>query len=188
MATTDTKSKHAPRSPAPIDVEVGARIRRMRTMHPKGKMSQERLGDLVGVTFQQIQKYEKGTNRIGISRLVSIADALEVDASQIVEGLSEHGSRPSTMAEMFHNTNQAYAMSEALSKLTVKVQNTLVEHARALASEHDSLTVVIEDAPVSIGYHHIEPVERHTKNIKGLTVAEHNKMTRAAKRRVKALG
>ncbi|GAA5112383.1 hypothetical protein GCM10023261_16880 [Bartonella jaculi] len=60
------------------DISVGKKIRLRREML---KISQKQLGDLLGVTFQQIQKYEKATNRIGAGRLQEIADILEVDIS-----------------------------------------------------------------------------------------------------------
>jgi DNA-binding XRE family transcriptional regulator len=53
------------KKPNPIDIHVGSRIRLRRTMLG---MSQEKLGEALGITFQQIQKYEKGTNRVGASR------------------------------------------------------------------------------------------------------------------------
>ena len=59
-------NKHAPRSPNPIDVHGGTRVRLRRQVM---KMSQEKLGDQLGVTFQQVQKYERGANRVGASRL-----------------------------------------------------------------------------------------------------------------------
>jgi transcriptional regulator with XRE-family HTH domain len=61
--------------PDPVDLFVGTRIRLRRTLLG---MSQERLADALGVTFQQIQKYERGTNRVSASRLSQIARALEV--------------------------------------------------------------------------------------------------------------
>lgn len=61
--------------PNPIDAYVGSRVRMRRLMLG---MSQERLADQIGVTFQQVQKYEKGTNRIGASRLQAIASVLAV--------------------------------------------------------------------------------------------------------------
>ncbi|MCQ1838560.1 helix-turn-helix domain-containing protein [Neorhizobium galegae] len=61
------------KKPNPIDVHVGSRIRLRRAML---KMSQERLADGLGITFQQVQKYEKGTNRVGASRLQMIATIL----------------------------------------------------------------------------------------------------------------
>ncbi|NQW09271.1 MAG: helix-turn-helix transcriptional regulator [Alphaproteobacteria bacterium] len=62
-------------NPNPIDVHVGARVRLRRTLLG---MSQERLGDALGLTFQQVQKYERGANRIGASRLYDLAKALQV--------------------------------------------------------------------------------------------------------------
>lgn len=62
-------------APHPTDIQVGRRLREQRTL--KG-MSQERLGRLIGVTYQQVQKYERGTNRIGSSRLDDIARILGV--------------------------------------------------------------------------------------------------------------
>jgi transcriptional regulator with XRE-family HTH domain len=61
--------------PNPIDAYVGSRVRMRRLMLG---MSQERLAEQIGVTFQQVQKYEKGTNRIGASRLQAIAGVLAV--------------------------------------------------------------------------------------------------------------
>ena len=63
------------KKPNPIDIHVGSRIRLRRTMLG---MSQEKLGESLGITFQQIQKYEKGTNRVSASRLQNVADALHV--------------------------------------------------------------------------------------------------------------
>jgi len=66
----------------PIDVHVGSRVRMRRMML---KMSQSELGDALGVTFQQVQKYEKGTNRISASRLQRISDVLQVPVSFFFE-------------------------------------------------------------------------------------------------------
>ena len=62
----------------PVDVHVGARMRQRRTLLG---MSQEKLGTAVGLTFQQIQKYERGSNRIGSSRLFEFAKVLDVPVS-----------------------------------------------------------------------------------------------------------
>ena len=72
------------KKPNPIDIHVGARIRLKRTME---RLSQEKLADQLGITFQQVQKYEKGTNRIGASRLKEISDILTVPVSFFFEGL-----------------------------------------------------------------------------------------------------
>jgi len=63
------------KSPNPVDIHVGSRIRLRRMMI---SMSQEKLGERLGLTFQQVQKYEKGANRVGASRLYAISKILEV--------------------------------------------------------------------------------------------------------------
>lgn len=72
--------------PDPIDAYVGSRVRGRRTGL---RMSQSKLGEVVGVTFQQIQKYENGANRIGASNLYKIAKALGVDVKFLYEGMPE---------------------------------------------------------------------------------------------------
>jgi len=71
------------KKPNPIDIHVGSRIRLRRTMLG---MSQEKLGESLGITFQQIQKYEKGTNRVGASRLQQISEILQVPVSFLFDG------------------------------------------------------------------------------------------------------
>jgi transcriptional regulator with XRE-family HTH domain len=73
----------AKKSPNPTDKHVGSRVRMRRKML---SMSQEKLGDALGLTFQQVQKYEKGTNRIGASRLQNISHILQVPVSFFFEG------------------------------------------------------------------------------------------------------
>src|SRR4051794_25361005 len=68
--------------PNPIDIEVGRRLKRRRTLLG---VSQERLGELLGVSYQQIQKYERGTNRIGSSRLYDICRILDVPAGYFLD-------------------------------------------------------------------------------------------------------
>lgn len=69
--------------PDPIDRHVGSRVRMRRVMLG---MSQEKLGEALGLTFQQVQKYEKGTNRIGASRLQQISRTLDVPPAFFFEG------------------------------------------------------------------------------------------------------
>jgi transcriptional regulator with XRE-family HTH domain len=71
------------KTPNPTDKHVGARVRMRRMMLG---MSQEKLGDALDLTFQQVQKYEKGTNRIGASRLQQIATILGVEVAFFFEG------------------------------------------------------------------------------------------------------
>lgn len=71
------------KTPDPIDRHVGSRVRMQRILM---KMSQEKLGEALGLTFQQVQKYEKGLNRIGASRLQQISKTLSVPPSFFFEG------------------------------------------------------------------------------------------------------
>ena len=73
-----------PGVPNPVDVHVGGRVRLRRTLLG---LSQEKLGDAVGLTFQQIQKYEKGANRIGASRLYQFSEILDVAVSYFFEDM-----------------------------------------------------------------------------------------------------
>ena len=73
------------KDPQPVDRHVGSRVRMRRMMVG---MSQEKLGEACGITFQQIQKYEKGTNRMGASRLHHIARVLDVPIEFFYEGAS----------------------------------------------------------------------------------------------------
>ena len=66
------------KNPNPVDVHVGSRVRLRRTLFG---LSQEKLGEAVGLTFQQIQKYEKGSNRMGASRLYQFSQILDVPIS-----------------------------------------------------------------------------------------------------------
>src|ERR1700704_2729623 len=87
----------AKKAPNPIDKHVGSRVRMRRMMM---SMSQEKLGDALSLTFQQVQKYEKGANRIGASRLQQISNILQVPVSFFFEGApAMAGDRPTGMSE-----------------------------------------------------------------------------------------
>lgn len=75
--TTTTRAKRA----RPEDVEIGARIRRYRTLRG---ITQEQLAETIGVTFQQVQKYEKGMNRVSGSRMIDIARALRATVAELL--------------------------------------------------------------------------------------------------------
>jgi transcriptional regulator with XRE-family HTH domain len=90
--TTKAVSRRASRGrtpsgrPNPIDVHVGGRVRLRRTLLG---MSQERLGEALGLTFQQVQKYERGANRIGASRLFDLSRVLDVPVSYFFEDMAD---------------------------------------------------------------------------------------------------
>src|SRR5829696_2216604 len=85
--------KMSTKAPNPVDKYVGSRVRMRRIMLG---MSQEKLGEALGLTFQQVQKYEKGTNRIGASRLHRIGTILGVPIEFFYEG-APHGSGAATV-------------------------------------------------------------------------------------------
>lgn len=78
--------------PNPIDVHVGGRVRLRRTLLG---MSQEKLGEAIGLTFQQVQKYERGANRIGASRLFDLSRVLDVPVSFFFDDMSDDTSQQS---------------------------------------------------------------------------------------------
>jgi transcriptional regulator with XRE-family HTH domain len=84
--------------PNPIDVHVGARIRLRRTLLG---ISQEKLAEAIGLTFQQVQKYEKGVNRVSSSRLVDLANTLDVSVPYFFEQMSAtvQGQTPSMLMD-----------------------------------------------------------------------------------------
>ncbi len=82
MPTRTTKSH----GPDPVDVHVGARIRMRRVM---SGMSQEKLGDALGLTFQQVQKYERGANRVSASKLWDLSNILDVPVSFFFDDMPE---------------------------------------------------------------------------------------------------
>jgi transcriptional regulator with XRE-family HTH domain len=84
------------KAPNPIDKHVGSRVRMRRMLIG---MSQEKLGEALGLTFQQVQKYEKGTNRIGASRLHHIAGILGVTIDFLYQGAPKMGGDSSGAAE-----------------------------------------------------------------------------------------
>lgn len=98
MAKTDTSTEEKPPRrksnrgrmpsghPNPVDIHVGARVRLRRTLMG---MSQEKLGEAIGLTFQQVQKYERGANRIGASRLFDLSRVLDVPVSFFYDDMSE---------------------------------------------------------------------------------------------------
>lgn len=130
------------KSPNPIDSHVGSRVRLRRMMLG---MSQEKLGESLGITFQQIQKYEKGTNRIGASRLQHIATVLGVPVAFFFEdapgtpaeaeaGLSENQS--SSYVVDFLSSSEGLQLNRAFIRIQdAKVRRKIVDLVRAVAGD-----------------------------------------------------
>jgi len=92
--------------PHPVDVHVGSRVRMRRTLLG---MSQEKLGEALGLTFQQVQKYERGANRVGSSRLFEISRILDVPVSFFFEDMTPE----TAAATSFPQTGQGLAEEQA---------------------------------------------------------------------------
>lgn len=130
----------ADKKPNPIDTHVGNRMRMRRMMIG---MSQERLGDQMGLTFQQIQKYEKGVNRIGASRLYHLANILDVPVQFFFEGAPIDGKVPAPgLAESesqafiyeFLSSREGLELNRAFVKIgDPKVRRSVIELVRSLS-------------------------------------------------------
>ncbi len=103
-----------PGVPNPVDIHVGRRVRLRRTLLG---MSQERLGDAVGLTFQQIQKYERGANRIGASRLFELTQILDVPVSFFFDDMDDElKSSEGRMAKGLRDRGQAPLAPDPMAK------------------------------------------------------------------------
>ncbi len=131
------------RKPNPIDIHVGSRVRLRRTMIG---MSQEKLGDALGITFQQVQKYEKGANRVGASRLQEISRVLNTPISFFFEDAPGSPSGAGGFEESnstnyvvdFLSSSEGLQLNRAFVKISdPKVRRKLVELTKALANEED---------------------------------------------------
>jgi transcriptional regulator with XRE-family HTH domain len=132
----------AKKAPNPIDKHVGSRVRMRRMML---SMSQEKLGDALGLTFQQVQKYEKGTNRIGASRLQQISNILQVPVSFFFEGAPHlPGERHSGLGEApspayvsdFLATSDGLSLTKAFMRIkSSKMRRRIVDLVEQIAGE-----------------------------------------------------
>jgi transcriptional regulator with XRE-family HTH domain len=127
--------------PNPIDKHVGARVRMKRML---SGMSQEKLGEALGLTFQQIQKYEKGANRISASRLQQISEALNTPLAYFFKGspasdgapqggFAESGAEESQLSD-FVMTAEGLSLNRAFARISdPKVRKKIVDLVTALA-------------------------------------------------------
>ena len=131
----------AKKAPNPIDRHVGSRVRMRRMML---SMSQEKLGDALGLTFQQVQKYEKGTNRIGASRLQQISHILQVPVAFFFEGapnlhgrseISGDAPSPAYVSD-FLATSDGLALTKAFMRIKDnKLRRRIVDLVEQIAGE-----------------------------------------------------
>ncbi len=131
-------SKSTTKSTTSHDVEVGQRIRARRMA--KG-MSQTDLGALLGVTFQQVQKYEKGVNRVGAGRLVRVAEALEVPVSFFF-GVADVGSEETRAILGYLDSSYSLRLLRAFSRIPPGgVQRAVVDLVESIAPEAGSTQI-----------------------------------------------
>ena len=131
------------KAPNPVDRHVGSRVRMRRMML---SMSQEKLGDALGLTFQQVQKYEKGTNRIGASRLQQISHILQVPVAFFFEGVppsnadadsNDKNLSPAFLSD-FLATSEGLALTKAFLRIKEpKLRRCIVNLVEEIAGEAD---------------------------------------------------
>ena len=123
----------------PIDAQVGNRVRIRRMLIG---MSQERLGDLLGLTFQQVQKYEKGVNRIGAGRLFEIARILGVPIDFFYDGVGaalENPAEGTPPVMEFVSSGEGLQLSLAFMKIKdPKVRKRVLDLVKSLANEEEA--------------------------------------------------
>lgn len=126
------------KSPSPIDRHIGTRIRMRRTLIG---MSQEKLGEAIGLTFQQVQKYEKGTNRVGSGRLQEIGDILGVPVTYFFEG-QEGERKPKDTNPVVQEIEDFLSHKDSLELVSAfnaivdpTVRRALINMARASANQ-----------------------------------------------------
>lgn len=146
MATVFNAVKQVPKKQAnPIDAQVGNRVRLRRMLIG---MSQEKLGELLGLTFQQVQKYEKGVNRIGAGRLYQVASILGVPIGYFYEGVIEQAARLSELAEdssappvmEFLASGEGLQLSLAFMRIKdAKVRRRVLDLVKSLAEDEDEV-------------------------------------------------
>ncbi|AAL49607.1 unknown [Sinorhizobium phage PBC5] len=127
------RTNPSPKKPNPIDTQVGARIRLRRNIIG---MSQETLAAHLGITFQQVQKYEKGANRVGASRLQAISEALKVAPSYFFdkpEGATEANGGDEVMS--FIASSEGIALNRAFARIQDSAtRHKIVDLVKAVAS------------------------------------------------------
>src|SRR5690606_16663975 len=117
---------------------VGSRVRMRRKMLG---LSQEKLGEKLGITFQQIQKYEKGTNRVGASRLQAMADALDVPIAYFFPDTATGGQsglqeESANFMMDFMSTSEGLELSRAFTRIrNPKVRRKVLELVRAMGED-----------------------------------------------------
>jgi len=130
------------RRPNPVDLHVGGRVRMRRKLLG---VSQEQLADSLGLTFQQVQKYERGANRVSASKLYEIAKTLQVPVSFFFDGLAdpmdgsdgdEVGQQAERIVQEFLTTPEGLELAEVFPKIgRGRVRRQVLDLVRAMAED-----------------------------------------------------
>ena len=129
------------RKPNPIDVHVGSRVRMRRKLMG---VSQEKLAEALGLTFQQVQKYERGVNRVSASKLFESANFLGVEVSYFFDGLAARDpatgfaeSESDRFTHAFLMTPEGVELASLFPRMTPKQRRRILELVRTLADDGD---------------------------------------------------
>lgn len=130
------------RRPNPVDLHVGGRVRMRRKLLG---VSQEQLADSLGLTFQQVQKYERGANRVSASKLYEIAKTLQVPVAFFFDGLAdpmegsdgdEVGQKAERIVQEFLTTPEGLELAEVFPKIgRGRVRRQVLDLVRAMAED-----------------------------------------------------
>ena len=155
LAEEHESEEKGSRRPNPIDIHVGSRVRLQRMLRG---ISQEKLGERLGLTFQQVQKYEKGVNRIGASRLFDLANVLGVPIQFFYDDAPSMEPRvaaqpgfadrvPDAYVFEFLNSREGLELNRAFAKISdPKTRRAVVELVRAIGNDDAGAEV-----PVKLG-------------------------------------
>jgi transcriptional regulator with XRE-family HTH domain len=150
LAGSQGEAEISIKAPNPVDKYVGSRVRMRRIMLG---ISQEKLGKSLGLTFQQIQKYEKGTNRVGASRIPQISEILQVPVSFLFEGGRRALRRPMVSPKArrlpttptFPATSEGLALTRAFTRITdAKLRRGIVDLVEQITGREASETLTTD--------------------------------------------
>lgn len=139
-ALAATRADHVPH---PVDVHVGAKIRALRKIRG---LSQQALAEAGGVTFQQVQKYERGANRVSASMLVRLAGALRVPPGELLDDAPGAFASTSVVSWQWDEARRivgevphAFEVLQVLDAMTGEIRNALIEVIRHLSQNRARL-------------------------------------------------
>jgi transcriptional regulator with XRE-family HTH domain len=136
------KSKKDPRSAKTEDIAIGKRIRQRRN---EQRISQSELGETLGVSFQQIQKYEKGLNRVGAARLVELATALKCEVGFFLPAAASNRPNASSVLDDFVTSTDGLMIAQAFVRIgDTNLRRMIARFVDGLSRNGDSVMQAAE--------------------------------------------